>query len=124
MKNDDFNTIAMRWLLVLFFCGLVLYTGHVFAPLLAAPDPPKLSDANKTMLLISHRDFLSALAQVSQLDEQCRTNKDARMKEAVTQRDKLQKIVDKLTVTGFTLDLDRLTYVEKKPAAIPPVPAK
>ena len=91
---------------------------------IAAPDPPKLSDADKLTLTIAHRDFLSALAQVNQLDKQCRTNKESRNKEAVAQRDKLQKIVEKLTVPGFTLDLDKLTYVEKKPAAIPPVPAK
>jgi len=95
---------------------MVLAIGAVLVHARVA-DIPRLTDAEKTTLLMAHRDFLSSLAQVNQTETECKTKTDTITKEAIARRDALQKIVDKLKVEGWVLNLDKLAYEEQKAAA-------
>lgn len=83
----------------------------------AAAEKPKLSDADRLSLMTLQRDLNAALLKLSETAKQCPTI-DSDRKAALSRRDALQALVDKLAPKGpstYVLDLDRAQYIERKP---------
>lgn len=78
----------------------------------AAADAPKLSDAQRIDLLAATRDFALAANQLNAKEKEV----EAAKKDVTATQKRLNDLVDKVKVPGYTFNVLTLKYEEAKPA--------